>query len=115
MRVVCLLSVVSCLALAACGPPSPGDSCKNDLELTCFSSFSALECRAGKWTKIPCLGQGGCFRTSGSALCDISFNHVGDLCPRILTGYGYCSAFDKVVACTDGVLQELSCPNCPNC
>lgn len=110
MRVVPLLTLVSCLLLGACGPPNPGDSCKNDLELTCFGYYSALECRGGTWTKIPCFGFYGCSKFTGRTLCDISGNRVGELCPSYLTGPVGCAG-DGLVVCMDGMLVQMTCTN----
>lgn len=112
MRLLLAISIC-CALLMACGPPTPGDKCKNDLETTCYGRFSALECREGIWTKLPCFGGYGCFPVSGGAFCDITGDRPGDLCPRNLSGRAFCDqSFTQILQCQDGVLVSVPCNNC---
>ncbi len=113
MRVASLIFLMSTLFLAACGPPNPGDSCKNDLELTCFGTYSVLECRGGIWAKIPCFGAYGCLRLSGSAFCDYVGGRPGDLCPMNLSGvFAFCYDVNSMLQCQGGVLVQVACTGC---
>lgn len=99
--------------LSACGNPKAGDSC-TEAGFLCESASSALECKVGKWTSLPCRGPDGCARTGDTVSCDMRGNREGDLCASSAEGKGLCTEDNLgTLECRQGVLLKTNtCRTC---
>ncbi|MBI3182035.1 MAG: hypothetical protein HYZ28_07805 [Myxococcales bacterium] len=109
-----LLSVAFALwFLAGCGAPKEGDSC-SQTGFLCLDSSAALECKAERWTKLPCKGPGGCKREGELIKCDMSGNLEGDACASTAEGKGLCNSTQTAtLECREGVLRKTN--DCITC
>jgi hypothetical protein len=107
-----LLAVVSVTTLA-CGGGQEGGSCDKSGFL-CADKTAALECKLGKWVKLPCRGAAGCERANEIIKCDMTANLAGDLCSSTAEGKGLCTAGgNATLECREGVLvQTNTCSSC---
>ena len=89
MRLQIQLALVAVLSVFSfgCGAPVNGDTC-NATGFLCESAASALECRVGKWTSLPCKGPNGCKREADIVKCDMTGNAEGDACASSAEGKG---------------------------
>jgi hypothetical protein len=108
-----LLVLVALTTLAGCGGAKEGESCDRTGFL-CADATAALECRAGKWLKLPCRGTGGCQRSGEVITCDMSGNSAGDACASSAEGKGLCSSTGTAtLECREGALvQTNTCRTC---
>lgn len=107
--VVLLTSVI----VFACGGTNPGDSC-NTTGYLCDSKTTALECRLGTWTELPCRGPAGCTDSGGKVDCDMSLNQAGDACAASTEGKGLCEASGTAtLECRQGTLVKTN--DCSSC
>lgn len=97
----------------ACGGTKPGDSC-NTTGYLCDSETTALECRLGKWTELPCRGPEGCKDSGGKVDCDMSLNQAGDACGASTEGKGFCEQGGTgTLECRQGTLVKTNtCTSC---
>jgi len=112
MRSVILVSLLG--LFLGCGGPKAGDTC-SQAGLLCEDTDSALECRLGRWTSLPCRGPKGCY-DAGDKLtgCDLEGNLEGDYCASAAEGTGLCSpAGDALLQCRSGVYVKVS--SCTSC
>lgn len=103
----------ACAALLGCGP-SLGADCTGR-QFSCGTEASALECRDGTWTELPCRGEAGCQVVEGRVRCDMTLNQPGDLCPVAAEGQATCKTpeLNAVLECRSGVLvQTRTCSDC---
>lgn len=93
MRTSLHFALVAVLSLftVGCGTPVAGESC-NVTGFLCESAASALECKLGKWTSLPCKGTNGCKREGDVVKCDMTGNAEGDACASSAVGKGLCTA-----------------------
>lgn len=115
MRLSIQLALVSVLSLFsfACGTPTAGDTC-NASGFLCESAASALECRVGVWTSLPCKGPTGCRREGDLVKCDMTGNAEGDACASSAENKGLCTADGlAVLQCRGGTLKQTNtCRTC---
>ncbi len=108
-----LVSFAALSLLTACGTPMAGEQC-NVSGFLCESAASALECKVGVWTSLPCKGTNGCKREGDVVKCDMTGNAEGDACASSAEGKGLCTT-DKqgTLECRDGSLKKTnSCRTC---
>ena len=107
-----LLSVVSVFTVA-CGTPVAGEKCEATGFL-CESAASAMECRVGVWTSLPCKGVNGCKREGDLVKCDMTGNAEGDACASSAEGKGLCTSDGQgTLECRDGkLLKTNTCRTC---
>lgn len=92
------------VAIAACtGKPSAGDKCKNPGRYVCSDKDTALYCKDGVFTAIPCRGPRGCVGGAESPKCDYDFASEGDACMSP-ANENYACSLDRAVGlvCKDG-------------
>jgi len=118
-----LLLLASLPLASACSGPRAGDSC-NQSGFLCLDEATALECRAGTWTALPCRGPGGCSRQTREdpetqqpvdvITCDMTANQEGDACASSAEGKGFCAEGGKAVyECRRGtIVRTLTCTTC---
>lgn len=96
-----------------CGP-AVGGTCRNTGQALCFDGATAMECRFGVWTLLPCRGSNGCRELTNSITCDMSANRENDNCAVAAEGTGLCAADGKaVLQCRDGALRAITtCATC---
>lgn len=115
MRLQTRASLVAFLSLFSfgCGSPASGDSC-NATGFLCESIASALECRLGVWTSLPCKGGNGCKREGDIVKCDMTGNAENDACASSAEGKGLCTADGQgTLECRDGKLVKTNtCRSC---
>lgn len=99
--------------LSACGNPRAGEKC-TEAGFLCESASSALECKVGVWTALPCRGPDGCARTGDTVSCDMRGNVENDLCASSAEGKGLCTADNQgTLECRQGVLLKTNtCRTC---
>lgn len=107
-----LLSTAAML-LVACGGAKAGDSC-DKTGFLCQDTTTALECRVGKWTALPCRGTGGCTKAGDTIKCDMSANNAGDACASTAEGKGICTTSGTAtLECRQGTLVQTNvCSTC---
>ncbi len=110
-----LVALFGAFLVSGCGGAQPGDSCDTNGFL-CNDEQSALECRAGTWTRIPCRGPRGCV-VADDVICDMSRNLENDPCPATLPdleGDGICTADGKaLLTCRQGTMVKTNtCSSC---
>lgn len=73
-----------------------------------------MECKAGRWTILPCRGPNGCKREGDIIKCDMSANNAGDACASTAEGKGLCaSGGTATLECRQGQLvQTNTCRSC---
>lgn len=113
MRSLLLVTVSVALMTAACGGAKAGEDC-NQTGFLCADATSALECRVGKWTTLPCRGPSGCQRTGDTIKCDMSNNNENDACASTAEGKGLCTQNGTAtLECRQGVLVKTNtCTSC---
>jgi len=115
MRLQIQLALVAALTVftTACGSPVAGETC-NVTGFLCESAASALECRVGKWTSLPCKGTNGCKREGDIVKCDMTGNAEGDACASSAEGKGLCTSDGQgTLECRDGKLVKTNtCRTC---
>ncbi|MFT3709296.1 MAG: hypothetical protein QM817_16780 [Archangium sp.] len=99
--------------LTACGSPMAGTTC-NTTGFLCESAASALECRVGTWTSLPCKGPNGCKREGDVVKCDMTGNAENDNCASSAEGKGLCTSDGQgTLECRDGKLVKTNtCRTC---
>lgn len=112
-RLTLLVPFASALLAFSCGNPNPGDKC-DKTGFLCVDGSSAMECRGGVWSILPCRGATGCTRTNDLIRCDMSGNIAGDACASTAEGKGLCSSDGKsTLECREGKLvQTNTCSSC---
>ena len=113
MRRLALFSLAASLCLTACGGAKEGGNCSTSGFL-CADNTAALECKVGKWVKLPCKGPGGCKREGDVVKCDMSRNVEGDNCASTAQGRGLCTADGLgTLECREGTLVKTNtCRTC---
>lgn len=113
MRPLLLVSIVAALVTTACGGAQAGESC-DQTGFLCADATSALECRVGKWTTLPCRGPAGCARSGDIIRCDMSGNNENDACASTAEGKGLCTANGTAtLECRQGTLVKTNtCTSC---
>lgn len=108
-----LLWLLSLSGLVACGAPAAGDDCSTQAYF-CGDPSTALECRDGTWTALPCRGPGGCADSAGAITCDVSAAVAGDACAASSDGRGVCAqGGTALLECRQGAfVQTASCSRC---
>ncbi len=100
-------ALLAAAAGAACGPAKAGDPCRSGFE--CADARTALECRTGTWTALPCRGDGGCAQSASAVSCDMSANLAGDACPLDKENDGLCGPGGlSMLQCRAGTLVTTS-------
>jgi len=101
------------LGLAACGAPMAGDGC-NSQGYLCQDASTALECREGVWTGLPCRGPEGCAHLSIGVTCDTSASMEGDACAASAEARGICTQDGSaLLECRRGTfVKTRSCRSC---
>lgn len=98
---------------AGCAGVQEGEAC-NSARFACADVDAALECREGRWVRIPCRGPEGCVSDGEAIRCDLSANQEGDRCPLHAYGQGRCSdAGDALLECRQG--QMVKTRDCAAC
>lgn len=107
-----LLAALSLFA-SACGTPKAGDTC-DTAGFLCESAASALECRLGTWTSLPCKGPNGCLRDGDLVKCDMTGNAENDACASSAEDKGLCTKDGLgTLECSDGKLVKTNtCRTC---
>lgn len=113
LRLLPAVVLASATFLLACGGPSAGDGCSKTGFL-CQDVSTALECRAGKWTALPCRGPQGCTKDGDAVKCDMSGDQAGDYCASTAEGKGLCTVQGTAtLECRQGTLvQTNTCTSC---
>lgn len=115
MRLSIQLALVASLSIFSfsCGTPAAGESCTSTGFL-CESAASALECKVGKWTSLPCKGTNGCKREGEVVKCDMTGNAENDACASSAEGKGLCTSDNLgTLECRDGKLVKTNtCRSC---
>ena len=107
-----LAVAVLALVAAACGGGKEGDSCDKSGFL-CADKTAALECKVGKWVKLPCRGPSGCEVANDVVKCDMTANQAGDSCASTAEGKGLCLGSTATLECREGtLLQTNTCKTC---
>ncbi len=109
-----LALVAPALILPGCSSAAEGTTCENPTVFDCRDDTSALECKAGLWTAVPCKGPKGCASSGGDVLCDLSGNAAGDACPAVHEGKGQCAPDGRAtLECRGGTFQQTNtCGSC---
>lgn len=109
---VALVAVFSVFTFS-CGTPVAGDTC-NVTGFLCESAASALECKLGKWTSLPCKGPNGCKREGDVVKCDMTGNAENDACASSAEGKGLCTSDGQgTLECREGKLVKTNtCRSC---
>ena len=107
------LPLVAATLLAACGSVVEGGTC-DTAGFWCADATSALECRLGTWTKLPCRGPNGCKRDQDLIRCDMTNNLENDNCASSAEGRGLCTADGLgTLECRSGKLVKTNtCRSC---
>jgi hypothetical protein len=110
--------VALALALAACGPKE-GAKCAGG-KGGCADGQTAILCIDGVYTKVPCLGVGGCMRSGlpigpGDVTCAHDKAEVGDPCET--EGNATCSSDKKHMLMCKGQkwVEEMACGGTLGC
>lgn len=114
MRSLRLVLFVSLSLLSvACGSPKAGDKC-DTTGFLCESAATALECKVGAWTSLPCKGTNGCKREGDVVKCDMSGNDENDACASTAEGKGLCTKDGLgTLECRDGkLIKTNTCRTC---
>jgi len=105
--------LLATVLLTACGTPQAGEECDSSGFL-CENRTSALECRVGTWTSLPCRGPAGCELEGDTVTCDMTLNQEGDACAASAEGKGLCtSTGDGTLECRQGKFVRTN--NCSSC
>ena len=101
------------LAVAGCGGISEGQDCDTG-GYACEDGSSALECREGTWTRLPCRGPSGCSEDGSAVTCDTSAALEGDACGLSAAGRGLCAeGGTALLECRKGFfVKTASCSSC---
>jgi hypothetical protein len=112
MKKLALLALSS-LMFVACGPPKAGDKC-NTTGFLCQDTTTAMECKVGLWSALPCKGVGGCKREAEIIKCDMAGNDENDACSSTAEGKGLCTKDGLgTLECRDGkLLKTNTCRSC---
>lgn len=96
-----------------CAGVEEGASCTSE-RFACADVDAALECREGRWTRIPCRGLAGCEEAGEVVRCDLSENREGDLCPLEAYGQGRCADDGRaLLECRQGtMIKTRECSSC---
>lgn len=108
------VAVAAVLSLfSACGNPKAGEKC-NEAGFLCESAASALECKLGTWTSLPCRGADGCSRTGDTVSCDMRGNVENDACASSAEGKGLCTVDGQgTLECRQGkLIKTNTCRTC---
>ncbi len=115
MRLSLQLALVTVFSVFsfACGTPAAGETC-NTTGFLCESGTSALECKLGTWTSLPCKGTNGCKREGDVVKCDMTGNAENDACASSAEGKGLCTLdLTATLECRDGkLIKTNTCRTC---
>lgn len=107
------LLIVCSLLWTACAGTQEGDACTSE-RFACEDVDAALECRDGRWVRIPCRGPAGCESAGDAVTCDLSANEEGDRCPLNAYGQGRCAdGGQALLECRQG--QMVKTRDCAAC
>ena len=97
------------------GKPEVGKACDQEGTRACLSPEQAAVCQSGQWRSFPCKGRDGCNATTGTAVCDISGNQVGDDCAKADEGKATCADPKGMTRCKAGKIERGTCKGPKGC